>query len=522
MPVGFAFPINNRVWTPLRLEPLDFPPGQAPEIDVFGRLAPGFSLRDAETELGVLGQQIAAAYPDTHGDVMPRVFPYTQELFWGPLAWFLYLGQLMVSMLLVVIAINVAALVYARTASRSSEIVVRSALGASRARVASQLFAEAFVLSSVAAVIGLFAARWGLKQIALMVTVQGGEQVPFWWDFSLTPAAAVYSFGLAVLASVIIGVVPALRVTGPQLRAGLQSVAGSAAPKLGRIWTTLIVAQVAGAVAVLPFGLNALRLLTARPDAMADLRTADLLMADLTFEDPDAPSEAEDDAMAKRAKLTALAQRLEAESEVSEVLLMEASPWGDPDLPFQLEGLAAREEASALESAGTGTLVGLSRVGPGIFASLRMPLLQGRLFDDNDVTTGSGAVVVNRVFVELVMGGGDPLGRRIRFGSSGNPAPGTPEAVWYTIVGVVEDQRGTSLGRPEAKAFLPMTPESVATELAVRVRGEPSAYARRLREVAAAIDPTLQLSGLTSLEEAIQRNAAGSRFLGLSVAGVAR
>jgi putative ABC transport system permease protein len=526
MPEGFAFPINNRVWVPLRLRAIDYAPGAAPEIDVFGRLAPGFSLSDAQAEMEVVGQQLRAAAPETHGTL--RVFPYTQELFWGPMAWFLYVGQLMVSMLLVVIAINVAALVYARTATRSAEVVVRSALGASRARVVSQLFVEALVLSSFSAALGLLIAGWGLEQIELVVAA-GGEQMPFWWDFTLTPATALYSFGLAVVAAVIIGVVPALRVTGAQLRAGLQTIAaGSGGPRLGRVWTTLIVTQVAGAVAILPLGLNALRF-ALRP-ALVDtgLPSAEFLMAELTFEEEALAGAAGDGAtatdvaMARRATLDALVQRLENEREVAQVFLIETSPWADPDLRFQLEGAAAQDdgEFAPFESAGTGTRVGLSQVSPDFLTTFGARLVGGRMYDARDVATGTGAVVVNQVFVDLALGGRDPVGRRIRFGTSGAPAPGSPEEVWHTIVGVVEDHWGPNFSRPEAKAFMPMTPESMPGELAIRLRSDPASYVRRLREMAAGVDPKLQLASIAPLDDHFRRGRSSERLLGLTIATV--
>ena len=77
MPARFAFPINNRIWTPLRLDPSEFERGAAPAIDVFGRLTPGATLADARTQLATIGKRLSAAYPKTHEHIRPRVLPYT-------------------------------------------------------------------------------------------------------------------------------------------------------------------------------------------------------------------------------------------------------------------------------------------------------------------------------------------------------------------------------------------------------------------------------------------------------------
>lgn len=164
MPEGFAFPVNNRIWTPLRLDPADFEPGQAPPIDVFGRLAPTATLGDAQAQLTTIGQRLATAHPETHEYIRPRVLPYPRAFVDSPdLVWVFHLGQLLVTMLLVVIGTNVAVLVYARTATRIGEIAVRSALGASRSRIVAQLFTEALVLSAAAAMVGLVAGWFALE-----------------------------------------------------------------------------------------------------------------------------------------------------------------------------------------------------------------------------------------------------------------------------------------------------------------------------------------------------------------------
>ena len=134
MPEGFAFPVAHRYWVPLSLTGAELQPGPGPDLYVFGRLADGFSMSDAQAELATIGNQMAAAFPQTHKDLRPHVRPYTLS-FLGPEGpqeqLFLRGLQLGVGLLLVIVAVNVAILVYARTATRAGEIAVRTALGAS-------------------------------------------------------------------------------------------------------------------------------------------------------------------------------------------------------------------------------------------------------------------------------------------------------------------------------------------------------------------------------------------------------
>lgn len=174
---------------------------QGPSIRVFGRLAPGASLDQAQTELTAIGQRAAADFPATNRQLRPRVLPYTDSFFNDEIRWQTYLMQSIFVMLLVVACANVATLVYARTATRQTEIVVRSALGASRGRILVQPFIEALVLASVAAGVGLIAADWTVDgAMDLFWSVQSQAR-PFWWNNSLSPATVLYVAVLTVLGS---------------------------------------------------------------------------------------------------------------------------------------------------------------------------------------------------------------------------------------------------------------------------------------------------------------------------------
>jgi hypothetical protein len=137
MPAGFRFPLNHRYWTPLRLNPADWAHGTGPTLTVFGRLADRVTLRRAQAELTTVGRRMTAQFPDTHEYLRPQIMPYTLPFFdvdSPAMAMALRGLQVVISLLLVVVAVNVAILVYARTTTRLGEIAVRTALGASRRR----------------------------------------------------------------------------------------------------------------------------------------------------------------------------------------------------------------------------------------------------------------------------------------------------------------------------------------------------------------------------------------------------
>src|SRR5690606_27475557 len=219
MPQDYLSPVAHQLWTPLRLT--QTLPRSGPAISMFGRLTDGVSLETAQAELSALGDRIAQANPATHTHLRPRIMAYAapsdsipQLIAINMIAW----------LILAIAGTNVATLMFARTALRESEIVVRNALGASRLRIMGQLFAESLVLSLAAAAAGVIGFvlffRWAEANIASDV------DWPFWWDLTPGPATIVYAGALAVFGAVLIGLLPALRATGPKVQAALRNIGG--------------------------------------------------------------------------------------------------------------------------------------------------------------------------------------------------------------------------------------------------------------------------------------------------------
>ena len=167
MPKGYAFPMSHELWLPLRTDVAGLEPLQGGAITVFGRLAPGMTFESAQAEFSALGRRLAAEHPMTHAQLQPHVLPYTQfSVNNTDMKAMMGLTYFFVVALMVIVCSTVALLLFARAATRETEILVRSALGASRRRIVAQLFAEALVLAGVATVVGLAAAQltltvWG-------------------------------------------------------------------------------------------------------------------------------------------------------------------------------------------------------------------------------------------------------------------------------------------------------------------------------------------------------------------------
>ena len=198
MPEGFRFPVAYSFWVPVRLDVWKYDQRQSPRVRVVGRLAAGATLDSAQSELSVLGATAAAASPDTHARLDPRILPYVHAVFGAfsqPFTLGLTLVNLLAVSLVVLICGNVSLLMFARAATRENEILVRTALGASRGRIMGQLFVEALVLAGVAAVVALTTAQFGWKLVFDVATAQAFEpgEVPFWFNASLSPSTVLYA-----------------------------------------------------------------------------------------------------------------------------------------------------------------------------------------------------------------------------------------------------------------------------------------------------------------------------------------
>ncbi len=515
MPEGFAFPVSERAWTALPPGALDGATREGPEISVFGRLAPGATLGEARAEVATLARRRAADAPATHEHLRADVLPYARSVLdvpWRIITNAAYGTNAGVLAFLLLVCANVAALVFARTATRETELVVRTALGAGRRRIVLQLFVEALVLGGLAAAVGLAAAAFGLRW-GLGVFESLGSELPFWFHASLSPRTVLYTAFLAVLAAAVAGVLPALKMTGKGAEARLrQAAVGGSSLRFGRLWTGIIVTQVALTAAFVPLVLDVGMDTDDIRTAPSGYRSEEFLTARL---ETDAPAEAEPGREAKadpaetargHAAYRELERRLEAEPGVAGVTFLSRVPGAfHRRFAIEVEGETGPDGAAAGHPR-----VQTATVAPDFFDVLRVPVLTGRPFAAADAGPGAHAVVVNESFVREILGGRSPVGRRLRYPGSpaDEDAPGGAAAEagpWYEIVGVVRDVIMTvDPDLPHnAGIYHAAGPESAPpSHLAVGVRGKPEDFAPRLRALATAVDPTLRLYEVRPAESA--------------------
>ena len=514
MPEGFAFPANQRIWMPLRVDGSLLAPGTGPAVQIFGRLAPGTSMQEAQAELDVIGARLAATYPETHRNLRPRVTPFAKPLTVGGEALMirnvLYVVNGIFLALLAIMCTNVATLVFARTVTRNWEIAVRNALGASRGRIIAQLFVEALVLTGGAALLGLVVARiamgWGLSRMA------GSDALPFWIDASLSWKTVLYAGLLTVVGAAIVGVLPALRVTRANLSDAMRSQSAGSGLKFGAFWTTVIVVQVAITVAFMPLvagGVSESNRFRQRAEGIEAER---YLTASVGMDREDHVADSAAFIGRARQRLEELEQRLAAEPGVEHAAFADRLPVED-QFKYRIEvDTASGIPATGLRSS---TLVNVSR---GFFGAFGTSVVAGREFRPLDFENGR-VMMVNQSFARHVFGGLNPIGQRIRI--VGGEVSTYAGDTWYEVVGMVRDF-GWQLPRPQEQSamYLPtlVAPAGRAGSIAVRVRN-PEAFAQRLRVIAAEVDPTIRLTDVKLLTNVGGGEAAGNWVL-TSVVGL--
>jgi predicted permease len=507
MPEGFRFPVNHEFWIPLRVvqaEPLE---GAA--IGVFGRLRAGASMESAAAELAAWGGRMAQASPATHERLQLRVLPFAAS---GEQSNELYVLNLGAWLILVLACANVAALMFARTALRESEIVVRNALGASRVRVMGQLFTEALVLTSVSAVVGLLGARAAIA-FALGLTAARHTPPPFWIDARIGPATILYTALLAIAGAGMVGLLPALRATGRHLRAGLAHIgSGGTSMRFGGAWSAIIVMQVAFSVLCLPFGIAA----GLEAYRETGLRAAYPAEPYLTFSpviDTESPGAAEAmSAEQVNAVMDELSRRLLDEPDVAGVSVTSVLP----GLYHPLAQVEAQRESGTpfvVQANTEGQRVRLGAVGPGFFETFRAPIVIGRAFRTSDVGAAHPVAVINESLARNI--GGNPIGVRVRLAAVGVEEPGP----WHEVVGVVQNFGLTPTARGEADFMYTPLSAAEASWMVLRINGGADAYAPRMRTVAMQVDPSLRLHNVLSLREKIRREDQG--LISMVLVGIA-
>jgi len=502
MPPGFElqFPITRHVdmWVPFVIDMAD--PDYHDRSNNFlytvGRLKPGVSKEQAQTEMNLIAGQLQQQYPETNAEKGVRVVPLHKQLV-GNVESYLYMLFAAVGFLLLIACANVAGLLLARVTARHREVAIRIAVGASRWRLIRQLLTESVILSALSGLLGLLLAYGGVK---LLVSLTPSE-VPRLHEIGLHVPVFLWTLAISVVTGVLFGLAPAVQASRPDLNRSLKESSGRNPGSFqgSGLRNVLVVSEVAVALLLLVgAGLmtrSFLRLQQVDPgfDATNVVSMNIALPTSkyreqqlLTFYDQ-------------------LFERVKNLPGVKSVAAINPLPLGNSNVSsrFVVEGapfvaLADRPFA--------GTRV----VTPEYFQTMNIPQLKGRSFTEQDREKTPNVIIVNEALASRYWPNQDPIGKRLGFFEED---PGKQE--WREVVGVVGNVRSKALEievMPEAYFPYRQVPENFMN-LVVRTASDPVGMVPAIRSQVLSIDKDQPVSDVMTMEQRVAKSVAAKRFV---------
>jgi predicted permease len=504
MPAGFSFPDATDVWKPREVgEFFKTKARQYPNQHVIGRLNPGVSWAQAQTELDTVAGRLATEYPSIDGGVGVRVVPLREQLsqkvrqglfvLWGAIA-----GVLLIACL------NAANLILARAAGREKEISIRYSLGATRGRIIKQFLCESLLLAAIATAVGVLLAVWILNLVSKLnpdLAKLGGS--------IFDPRVLGYTVAIAAFTALVCGLLPALST--PQLdlnRALRETNSGQSAPRAHTLRKLVIVAQVSLAF-VLLVGSGLLVRSLWRIFAVGPGFDAEHVLT-LRVYWPGAPANSSEEK--KRNSLYGeMIHRLRALPGVTNVgatsnVLFPSEMY---KVPFLIEGQSA-------EPPGQRPFLPHGEATPDYFHAMGIPLLGGRVFTEADTAEKAPpTIIINKTVARQFWPNEDPIGNRLKFDDPNFKSP------WFTIIGVVGDVRQEGLEMPAGlMAYSPSTGEWT-DDLVIHSRKDPRTLFAAVRECVRSIDPNLAIAHEGVLSDLLFLRESQRKFNALLLASLA-
>lgn len=508
LPAGVHFPYADTQF----VTPVPFKGGDALDawkifdLRAFGRLRDGVAPGQAQAELRRLHGLLLNLFPWRMPDAWASevtVLPLLESEV-GAMRPRLMLLFGAVGLVLLIACANVANLMLARAAGREREIAIRGAMGATGLRLVRQLLSESIVLGALAGAIGLLAAGASMKALTALLPAD----TPRLGDVSLHWPVFLFAAGASVLTAFLFGLIPALRMASPNLRESLHSGSRSVAGKTGqfRVSMMLVMGQIALSVVVISAAGLMLHSLWRLSQVNPGFETDRIVTAEVSL-----------DTSACQTKghcysfFQTLLDHLRGSSGTEQVALTDALPLGGRlgDYVYDAEGHPRDARQEAMQA--TGRIVS-----PDYFATLGIPLIQGRLLSAQDGSGTSRAVVINQSMAAALWHGQNPLGRHIN-DVRDEEQPG----IWDIskapeVVGVVGNaHEGSLAGTFGDQVYLPMTlvNEKPVLYVLLRTRASTLEAATTLRRTVAEIDPQVPVTRIQALNEVVAASESSTRSL---------
>jgi putative ABC transport system permease protein len=500
MPPGFRFPVEGeRADYLIPLHPL------VPEyvnnrdshfIRMVGRLKPGVTIQQCDAEMKTIAARLERQYPKSNTGRSERVFSLHNDLVGDVRPALVTIFAAVVFVLLIACA-NVANLLLARATARQREIAIRTALGASRARIVSQLLGEGFLLSSLGACGGLFLAWWGID----LLRVFGPQDVPRLATAAINGPVFIFTFIAAILSTLVFALIPALQLTRPNISESLQAGSrGAVGPESHHLRRVLVIAQVALSLLLLA-GAGLLiktfaNLRATKPGFdPSHAAVAQLILPKAKYPEPEKHRQFFDQILPRLAALPGV--------EAAGGAFPMPFSGNDTGSTFFIAGQPPRP-------AGQELVASHLTITSDYFRAMHTPVLRGRAFNARDTKDSPPVVVINDVLAQRYFPGGNAIGQQIILTQGENNQPSPPKE----IVGVVGGSRHESLAiHPLPEFYIPASQDPQRRmDVVIRTAADPAELQTALRNIVHEFDRDLFVPTLEPLEKHIGVTLAQPRF----------
>ena len=505
MPRQFDFPEETQVWGRLEPTPEMFTAQflGAQRWRVIGRIKSGVALENAQTEASSVASSFYQQHPEFYRFASGNVWkltltPLRDQLLGATRTPMLALAGAVGCLLLIACA-NVANLMLVRAEGRRREIAIRAAIGASRTQLARQLLTESFLLAAIGGITGVLLAFWATD--ALLTLVPGN--LPRRGEIGMDATVLAFAAGITLLTGFLFGLLPARSAARTDLQDWLREGSRGSAGGTRRVGNALAAAQIALSLMLLAGAGLLIRSLANVLSVSPGFDATNVLTFQLTPPGSRYPSQAREGELYAR-----LIERLRALPGVQGAAAATTIPFSARShrAAFSIEGMTEEQRAKV-------TNLHYRLATPEYFSTMRVPLLQGRGIAVTDNESAPRIAVINRSMAQRYWPNGDAIGKRISMSSTG---AGEPR--WHEIVGIVGDVKHMGLdAETPIEAFfpyaLPPIPEGArGAVVVVRFAGEGQQLAPAIRRELAALDPTLPLYNVRTIEQQMNASLAPRLF----------
>lgn len=462
-----------------------------------GRLKPGVSREQAEADLQTVAAQLEQSYPDTNKGWGATVVSTLDQTV-GPVRTALLILFAGIAGVLLMACVNVANLMLARSIAREKELAMRSALGASRFQLARQLLTESVLLAVAGGLVGLVVMYWGVRLLVALAP----PDLPRIAEVSIDLPVLGIAMLTTLLTGILVGLLPSISSTSVSAQAALQdNNRGSVGSnRRRRARAALVVAEVALAVALTSGAGVLLRSFVQVLQVNPGFETTQLLTWQMSI--PDRLVSVDD----RRAFYDDFFARMEALPGVVTAGGTTRIPLGSTSVSTTLQIDGRPVPVAELPE------VQFRRSLHNYFAAMGIPIVRGRSFAPDDGPTAPPVVVVNETMARQMFAGQDPIGQRVRTGSS-------PNGPWSTVIGVVGDVRHGGLEEtPQPELYISSIQNPpVSPFIVLRTTGDPAAMAETVRAEARLLDKDLPIMDMRTMETLRSEAVSTRRFILLLV-----